>query len=89
MARPVAFPQANGVLVGSPEDRAAGTVLDLPVHRHKDLDGVPQVMSCWELEPAEVAEIARTGRVWFNAWGVTHPPIWISGVSPFRGEGEP
>lgn len=24
-----------------------------------------------------------TGVVWFNCWGPTHPPIWISGTDPF------
>lgn len=84
MAEPVAFPESNLTLVGSPEDRAAGTVLDLPTHRYRDLDGHPHVISCWKLSPDELAEIVRTGLVWFHSWGETHPPISIQGASPFR-----
>lgn len=83
MAIPVSFAESNAVLVGSPEDRAAGTVLDLPIHRHQDLDGNHHVISCWKLTPAEAAEIARTGRVWLRSWGVTHPPICVQGETPF------
>jgi hypothetical protein len=28
-------------------------------------------------------EVKRTGVVWFNCWGVTHAPMWISGHHPF------
>lgn len=80
---PIDFPEANGVLVGSPEDRAAGTVVDLPIHRHTDLDGNPHVISKWQLSPDELAEVMRTGVVWLHAWGTTHQPIAVSGASPF------
>jgi hypothetical protein len=80
MARPVTFPEANAVLTGSPEDRAAGTVLDLPIHRCRDLDGAHHVVSCWELDNEEWAEVARTGRIWLTSWGQTHPPIAVAGA---------
>lgn len=80
---PIDFPEANGLLVGSPEDRAAGTVVDLPVHHYNDLDGNPHVISKWQLSPDELAEVMRTGVVWLHAWGTTHPPIAMSGTSPF------
>jgi len=84
MADPVAFPEANAVLVGTPEDKAAGTVLDLPIHRHRDLDNNPHVISCWQLTNEEWAEVARTGRVWLRSWGATHPPICVQGTTPFE-----
>lgn len=85
MAQGVAFPEANTVLrAPTPEDAAAGTVYDLHVHRYRDLDGNPQVLSKWRFTPEELAEVNRTGGVfWFNSWGATHPPIWISGTDPF------
>lgn len=83
MAEPVAFPESNAVLTGSPEDRAAGTVLDLPIHRYRDLDRNSHVISCWRLTNEEWAEVARTGLIWFHAWGETHPPVSIIGLSPF------
>lgn len=84
MAKGVRFPEAN-VVLGAPtaEDAAAGTVCALFVHRYRDLDGQPNVLSKWELSPEELAEVARTGVVWFNCWGATHPPMWISGHDPF------
>lgn len=83
MATPTRFPESNAVLVGSPEDKAAGTVLDLPIHRYRDLDGGHHVISKWRLDPAERAEVERTGDVWLHSWGVTHPPISVGGISPF------
>lgn len=84
MAQGIEFPEANTVLrAPTPEDAAAGTVYDLHVHRYRDLDGNPNVISCWKLSPEELEEVARTGVVWFNSWGNTHPPISIFGHQPF------
>jgi len=84
MAVGVPFPEANLVLAPpTPEDAAAGTVYGLQVHRWRDLDGQAHVLSKWKLTPGELAEIARTGVVWFHCWGRTHPPIAISGHDPF------
>jgi hypothetical protein len=85
MAKGVVFDQANVVLhAPTPEDAAAGTVYDLHVHRYRDLDGQENVLSKWQLTPEELEEVNRTGgAIWFNCWGGTHPPIWISGIDPF------
>jgi len=78
------FPEAN-LMLGppTPEDGAAGTVYALPVHRYRDLDGNPHVISRWRLSREELEEVLRTGVVWFHCWGQTHPPISISGHTPF------
>lgn len=86
MAEAIAFPEANGVLVGSPEDRAAGTVFDLHIHRHRDLDGNHHVISKWRLTDVEIQEVGRTGCVYLRSWGVTHPPIYVQATSPFEAE---
>lgn len=84
MAQGIPFPQSNLVLgAPTPEDAAAGTVYGLPVHRYRDLDGMSQVLSKWMLSEEELAEVAKTRVVWFNCWGLTHPPVWISGHDPF------
>lgn len=89
MAQGVTFPEANLVLVApTPEDAAAGTVYDLHVHRYRDLDGQPNVISKWELTPEELEEVRRTGVIWFGCWGATHPPMWISGHDPFHRQQE-
>lgn len=87
MANPFTFPESNAVLTGTPEDRAAGTVLDFPIHRYRDLDNNPHVISCWELTVEEWAEVSRTGKVWLHSWGVTHPPIAVVGQTPFAEPG--
>ena len=84
MATGVPFEQANVVLrAPTPEDAAAGTVYDLHVHQYRGLDGQLNVLSKWKLTPEEIAEVQRTGCVWFSCWGPTHPPVWISGHDPF------
>jgi hypothetical protein len=85
MATGVHFNEANDVLrAPTPEDAAAGTVYDLHIHRYRDLDGQPNVISKWQLTPEELADVvASGGMIWFNCWGRTHPPIWITGTSPF------
>lgn len=86
MARGVDFPEANVTLVGSPEDRSAGTVYDLRIHRYRDLDGNPHVISRWRLSPEELLEVRKTGVIWLHSWGETHPPISVDGLDPFRKE---
>jgi hypothetical protein len=84
MAKGVQFPEANALLAAPTlEDEAAGTVYGLHIHRYRDLDNNPQVLSKWELTAEELEEVRRTGVVWFNCWGQTHPPMWISGHDPF------
>lgn len=86
MAKGIAFDEANLILrAPTPEDAAAGTVYDLHVCQYRDLDGNPQVMSKWQFTPEELADVIASGGVfWFNSWGHTHPPVWISGHYPFR-----
>lgn len=85
MATGIPFEEANTVLhAPTAEDAAAGTVYDLHVHRYRDLDGQANVISKWKFTPEEMAAVvASGGEFWFNCWGHTHPPIWISGTSPF------
>lgn len=84
MAIGIPFDQANVILgAPTPEDAAAGTVWNLHVHSYRDLDGRPNVINKWQFTPEEIAEINRTGCVWFGCWGQTHPPMWISGHDPF------
>lgn len=84
MAKGIDFPQANSTL-GAPtvEDAAAGTVYGLRVRKYVDLDGVPNVLSCWELTDEEVELVVLHRRVWFNVWGQTHAPLFITGHDPF------
>lgn len=71
-------------------------VRDLPIYRQglsftADGQRLDQcVVSCWQLSPEELAEIARTGVVYFQCFGTTHPPVSLWGTSPFaQPEAEP
>ena len=87
MATGVPFPESNTPLTApTPEDAAAETVYTLHVRRYQDLDGNPNVLSCWELTDAEVDLIVKTRRVWLNNWGHTIAPTFITAYPPF-GEG--
>jgi len=79
MARPVGFEGANKILQAPPGD---DNCRDLECFS----DGESTV-SCWRLSKDEMAEIARTGVVWFMAVGQTHPPIHLSGTALVKFDG--
>lgn len=87
MAEFIDFPEANDVLKAAPGTEAY--VSDLPIFR-QPLPGqqlkpgyMPCVVSCFQLSPQELAEVNRTGRLYLQVLGHTHPPVSISGLSPF------
>jgi hypothetical protein len=74
--RPIPFPESNGVL-GAPEGTSECD--PLPIFRTGEA-----IISKWELNAEEMAEIAKTGLiyVWVHS-PVTQPPISLSTSSPF------
>lgn len=96
MATPIDFAERNDVLRAPAGSKDNCT--DLYIHRNHDPalrveypldDGtimkghMPIVISVWELSNEELIHIAHSGRIYFQAWGHTHPPIYISGLSFF------
>ena len=86
MATPVEFSEQNDVL--GPKPGTESWVAPLPIYRQglSFDNGVRHdqlVVSCWEPTPEELAEIARTGRIWLIAHCPTHPPISVCGTNPF------
>lgn len=76
MGHPIDFDGANATLYGGQEN-----VADMRVFRN----GLCCV-SCWALSPAEVAEVARTGKVFISVFsGATQPPIFAGGEEQTRG----
>lgn len=72
MGTPTNFAEANLVL--GPPMGCEDSVAPMAVRR---LDG--NLVSCWELSPEEIDEIARTGRVWLSVWGhQTQPPVLVT-----------
>jgi hypothetical protein len=87
MATPTEFPEQNTIIKAAPGTEA--WVSDLPIYR-QGLSFTPDgqrldqcVVSCWQLSPEELAEVQRTGVVYFQAFGMTHPPVSVWGTSPF------
>ncbi len=90
MAAPIKFPESNDILKAptGQEDE----VLDLHIHRYTmTTPGIPLcpiVMSCWQLSHEELKEIINNGgKIWFNCFGNTHPPMWLTSINPFKPEG--
>jgi hypothetical protein len=78
MARAVKFEGANRVL-GAPK----GVENLEPLHTFTN--GSCSV-SCWELEPEELAEVVRTGRVFLSVMsGERQPPVFVSSESIMHG----
>ncbi len=77
--KPVAFPQATVML-------AADQPHYNPMPVYRVASGQEQeVISCWELEPDELALIQQTGRVWLRVWTFGRPPepVMLQAASPF------
>jgi hypothetical protein len=76
MALPVDFPEKNFVKqapANMPDCRPLPCWID-----------DTQVVSCWEFSPEELAEIARTGKMYISVLApVSTPPMWLTGLNPF------
>lgn len=78
------FDESNGYL-GPPPGMTPEEVFSLSVFRGIDAENRSVVISCWKLTKEELEEVNRTGRVWLGVLGYTMPPVWVEGLSPFRG----
>lgn len=72
--RPVVFPGHNVVLQ---PPASMPDVSPLPVRRSGNV-----VVSCWEMEPGDLDEVNRTGRVYLIVEGPTHAPLRLSTLPP-------
>lgn len=78
----VNYKHANTALLGGRPD-----VYDLPILRFKYSDGQEAVESCWQMTFVERMRALLTGKIYFQCWGVTHPPILLSTVSVMNEKG--
>lgn len=79
----VRFPEANVDFSAPPgmEEQVYSLPVLIPTPiRENELR---QMISCWELEPGELEEIQRTGRIWLSVIGHIHPPVNITAEKPF------
>ncbi len=76
MAYGVDFTGSNVTLAAPP---GRDDVSALHVFRNRGM-----VVSCWELEPAELEEVAQTGRIFLSIMGQTMAPSFIGTESIMR-----
>ncbi len=76
--RPATFPEHNRVFT-RPVTMGADLCVDLQV-----FDTTEEFISKWEPSPEERAAIAAGGPVWLYVFGRGHPPVMLSGLSPFE-----
>ncbi len=69
----IKYKHANGVLLGGRPD-----VYDLPVCNLEYSDGRKAVESCWKMTFCERLRALFTGKIYFQCWGRTHPPMLLS-----------
>lgn len=77
MAMAVNFEGAN-LILRAPKGQEE-TCNDLHVFRNRRM-----VVSCWQLDAAELEEIARTGCVYLSVAGPTHPPLYVATETEMR-----
>lgn len=56
---------------------------DLPVV-HATQEGLPVMVTAWELTEAEVAQVVDSGRIWLMVAGEVHPPVMLTTVAPYE-----
>jgi hypothetical protein len=81
MATPIEFDQQNFIF-DKPESMTDEECVPLPVHKTQNTDH-PQFISCWQLDEKELAEVAKTGKIYLSVFGDGHQPVSIAGQTPF------
>jgi hypothetical protein len=84
--RAVGFEGATDVLRAPEGEEEA--VYDLPIARLQCGD-LPVVVSCWRLTPEDLKQVAKTGCIWFQSWGHTHPPVVVRAEPLIHPGGQP
>jgi hypothetical protein len=74
--RPTQHPSNTSVLL-PPKGATHDECVPLPITRIRYANGQDCVESYWRPSEAERKAIAEGALVRFNAWGTTHPPVWI------------
>lgn len=72
----------TNLILTAPEEQES-IVGDLPCtryHMSTPEGDIPCIMSCWELDEAELELIKKTGKIYFHTFGETHPPIMLTPI---------
>lgn len=77
MSKPVPFDGQNFVLA---PPQGSENVSPLPIFRNGTC-----CVSCWQLTPAEIEEVQRTGRVYLSVFfGWSQPPVYVGSEQSVR-----
>lgn len=79
MATPTAFEEANITFAKDQKE-----YIPLPALAFGDEYG--QVITCWQMTPEELAQVAKTGKVWLTMLTFNQPlqPVMLHGAEPFQ-----
>lgn len=80
--QPIEFKEQNKVFT-KPESMTDEQCQSLPVWMGKDTQGVPNIISCWEVTPQELLKINETGKIWLSVCGSGMPPVLLMAENPF------
>lgn len=74
----------ENLILNKPSNMSVDDCEPLPVWCGLLNNESPVLISCWKVTQEELEEIKKTGRVWVYVYGHTMPPIYPSGLYPFR-----
>lgn len=75
--KPINFPESNFVFE-RPDDMSEEQCGSLPVHKGRDKDGFPTIISCWELSPDDMEMVKSTDKVWIYVTSHSMPPEYVA-----------
>lgn len=81
--QPTNFPESNFTFT-KPESMTDEQCGDLPVFTWTDQDGIPHLISCWQLSESDLANVNETGVVWLDVIANRQPPVSIFTENPFQ-----
>ena len=88
----VKFPQQNTIFgkpAGWKDEDCYGLPVSATYYLNSKEEPVPCLISCWEITPAELAEVQRTGKIYLSITGIGMPPVSLSAVEPFGDDFNP
>lgn len=71
---PVKFKESNFTF-NKPQEMTDEQCMSLPVFKGTDVEGMPVIISCWQLSKEDLEELAKTGQIWLTITGHGMPPV--------------
>lgn len=83
MIKPISFAQANRKF-GPPEGMTEEQCGELHAFVGADPNGVPVIISCFELSDEDIETLKKTKVLWLWVFGQGMPPVAITSEKPFN-----